>query len=221
MGRSLASSVAGCIVLLAVPLARADVLELTSGQRLEGRVDQITPTTVVITRYGGVVILARESVRAIYLDPGVTAPPPLRPAVQDALEALRRLADANTSAITHPERAKRLAEAKTMVERYGKSPDGPPGAQESLGAALGFLALATTALNPALADADLAAIGRSPVLDRCPYLAEAFQWDAPRLRTADRARNRGLIVSMFGVGALWRCGAEKIAEVERMIAGRE
>jgi hypothetical protein len=223
MGRFVAHAGMGCAVLfqLFVSLAHADVVELTSGQRLDGRVEQVTPSVVVIHRYGGVVTLARENVRAIYLEPGVASAPSLRLAVQDAVEALRRLAEANASSVTHRERTRRLGEAKTMVERYVKSPDGPPGAQESLGAALGYLTLATTALDPALAEGDLAAIGRHPALDRCPHLNEAFQWDVPRLRTGDRARNRGLIVSMFGVGALWRCGVEKIAEAERLIEGKE
>ncbi len=223
MGPFVARAIMRCAVLfpLLVSLAHADVIELTSGQRLDGRVDQVTPSVVVIHRYGGVVTIARDSVRAIYLEPGVTPAPPFRLAVQDAVEALRRLADANASSVTHPERVKRLGEAKAMVERYVKSPDGPPGVQESFRAALGYLTLATTALDPALADRDLAAIGRHPSLDRCPHLSEAFQWDVPRLQTADRARNRGLIVSMFGVGALWRCGVEKIAEAERLIEGKE
>lgn len=223
MGRLTAHAAWGCAVLLAVlvSFARADVVELASGQRLDGRVEQVTSSAVVMYRYGGVVTLPRDSVRAIYLEPGVAAAPPFRLAVQDAVEALRRLADANASSITHAERARRLGEAKAMVDRYVKSPDGPSGVQEPLGAALEFLTLATTALDPALADGDLAAIGRHPALDRCPHLTEAFQWDVPRLRTADRARNRGLIVSMFGVGALWRCGLERIAEAERLIDGRE
>src|SRR5207249_4209048 len=132
MGRSIARAAShGALLLVGLAtLARADVVELMNGQRLDGRVDHVTSSVVVLHRYGGVITLARDSVRAIYLEPGTAGAPLARPVIRDAVDPVRRLADANASSVTHAERQQRLAEAKATVERYARSPDGPTGVQE-------------------------------------------------------------------------------------------
>jgi hypothetical protein len=68
------------LALLAVPsIAGADVVELVTGERVEGTGVRASPDHVTVQVGGRTVILDRATVRAIHFGP---APPPCGPARQ-------------------------------------------------------------------------------------------------------------------------------------------
>jgi len=66
-------------LLVCMPaIAWADVLELTTGERVEGSGVRVSPDHVTIQAGGRTLILEREKVRAVFFG---AAPPPCGPAV--------------------------------------------------------------------------------------------------------------------------------------------
>lgn len=216
------------LVSLALGLAspvRADVVELLTGQRVTGKVERLTPTTIVIQRQSGTVVLGRDTVRTIYLDATPVPEPPRHGLVQDALEALTRLEATNRNVIAFADSAARLRAAQAAVARYLASLEpaqagSASGVRDAVVAALQYLSLASTAMQP-LTDSQLAAIGRDAALESCSHLQEVLQRDLGRFTSSDVSRNRGMAVSLFGITELWTCAAEKIAEAKQLLKAEE
>ena len=218
-------ALAAILVLAAGGRASADVVELLSGERLAGTVEQLTPTTVLIRRDGGMIALPRETVRTITLDPSFVPAPPRPGPVREAIDALKALEATNRSVAAFADSAARLRAARAAVGRYLASlgpaeAASPNPLRAAVTGALEYLSLASAAMQP-LSDARLAAIGRDPALDSCSHVQEVLQRDLGRFTSPDAARNRGMAVSLFGITELWTCAAEKIAEAERRLQAVE
>jgi hypothetical protein len=205
------------LLLLAGPAA-GDVVELRTGQRVEGAVKEVTADTVVVESAGQPQRIERAKVRAIYLEsPAAASTTP----VGAAIEALKTVQAATKSPEAFKSYESRVGDAKTAVGRYLQSPSaGDATLQGAVKAALHYYEIGGAATRPHMTDADFAAVGRDPALDQCPQIKDviaAAQRMSPKtFAGGDQARNRGLTVSMFGLGAVWACAAERLAEAERV-----
>src|SRR5262249_7082795 len=133
-------------------IAWADVVELRSGERIEGTFKGADDREVRIESGGRLFTFTPDLVRAIYYGP-VPAPPPAAvqtapappppaavqtvPAVPppspaqiaergEAIGALRMLRSVARTGVTYPEYAPRVSEAKNVVDRYLAKEDGAP-----------------------------------------------------------------------------------------------
>jgi hypothetical protein len=213
---SLRGAVLG-LVLVAGPAA-GDVVELRTGQRIEGALKEVTAENVVIESAGQAQRIERAKVRAIYLEAAAAATSP----AGAAIEALKAVQAATKSPEAFKSYESRVGDAKTAVNRYlQSSPAGDPALQGAMKAALQYYVIGSSATRPHMTDADFAAVGRDPALDQCPQIKDviaAAQRMSPKtFAGGDQARNRGLTVSMFGLGAVWACAAERVAEAERLL----
>jgi hypothetical protein len=208
------------IVLLLAGEAAADTVELRTGQRIDGVVKQVTGDSVVVEGDGQTTTIGREKVRAIYLEvgPGTALSPGWA-----AIEALKTLQSATKSPEAFKGYQPRLADAKAAVDRYLKAADPKEApAREAIEAAFQFHALAASALKPHMTDSEFAAVGQDPALEQCPQfnqvLANLQKMNPKAFSTGDPARSRGIMVSMLGLGAVWACASDKVAEAERLLS---
>ena len=109
-------------LLLCTQLSWADVVELKTGQRIEGTFKQATPTGVVIEVGGQTIRFDREKVRAIYF--GSAPPGQVSPAISGsterakrALDAVRALQSATRAGVNYREYSARVLDAKVSVDR--------------------------------------------------------------------------------------------------------
>ena len=82
---------------------RSDILELKTGERIEGTFKQATAAGAVIEVAGQPITISLEKVKAIYFG------------VADALKALRSVTQ---SGIAYRDYAQRMLDAKVKVDRY-------------------------------------------------------------------------------------------------------
>jgi hypothetical protein len=97
--------------------AIADVIELNTGQRVEGAFKQATSRLVSVEVGGQTITFPRDKVRAIYLGPAsnVVSQPSLR---VEALRSLKGVQSAVAGGISYSDYAPRVTDAKIVVDRY-------------------------------------------------------------------------------------------------------
>jgi hypothetical protein len=205
------------LVLAAVP-ALADVVELMTGQRVEGTLKQADQATVTIEVGGQAIIFKAEQVRAMYYGSTPATALVTEPA-REALRALKALQSAATAGVTYPDYAPRVIDAKIQVDRYlaGK----PAGAERlPISKAMDFYLLASSAWNAKVSKSGYDDVGGSPLVAECPALAELIRrTDANTSgRTLGQATVRGISISTSGVPDIWSCAAAQLAEAEKLMA---
>ena len=222
---------ASAVLLLAscicAPLASADVIELRTGQRVEGTFKGADESTVRIEVDGRIVTFAPAEVRAIYygLPPAppapVASPAPL-PELGEALGALETLRSVARAGVTYQEYAPRLSQAQAVVDRYLQAEDGAPAIRGAIADSFHFYALAGRAWNAGLSRGNYAAVGTDQALNRCDaaqkVIAESkrkapFMW---RSKGAGEATTTGMVIADEGLTALWSCASDKLAAAERL-----
>lgn len=230
--------IAGVVVAwlpAAVSGAAADVVELTTGQRIEGTVTEAMPSAVVVQVGAGEIRIPPERVRSITFEtvrrepvaappapavpPPAPAPPPppaLPVAIATALTAVGRLQAATTNPITSGAYAALVDEVRREVERsLGDPGSEQPDVRNAIGSAIRYHAFAAFAGVVYEARGDLASVGRDPVIAECRALAELIGREAERLKfnPADPVVV-GLIAASEGASALRACASEKLTEAE-------
>jgi hypothetical protein len=204
------------LVLAAVP-ALADVVELKTGQRVEGTLKQADQATVTIEVGGQAIIFKAEQVRAMYYGSAPSTAPVAEPA-SDALRALKALQSAATAGVTYRDYAPRVTDAKIQVDRYlaGK-PAGPE--RLPISKAMDFYVLASSAWNAKVSKSGYDEVGGSPLVAECPALAELMRrTDAnTSVRTLGQATIRGISISISGVPDIWQCASAQLAEAEKLL----
>jgi len=202
------------LVLAAVP-ALADVVELKTGQRVEGTLKQADQATVTIEVGGQAIIFPAEQVRAMYYGSTPATAPVAEPASQ-ALRALKALQSAATAGVTYRDYAPRVIDAKIQVDRYLA---GKPAGPERLPISKA-MDLASSAWNAKVSKSGYDDVGGSPLVAECPALAELIRrTDAnTSVRTLGQATVRGISISMSGVPDIWSCAADQLTEAEKLMA---
>jgi hypothetical protein len=137
------------VILLGVLPVWAEVVELKTGQRVEGNFKEATARGVVIEVGGQAIAFPREKVRAIYFGP---VPAPTQPSgIQEALRALKALQSVTSAGVNYRDYAPRVGDAKIQVDRYVSEPKGTIAETRSaIAAAMGFYILASSAWSASM-----------------------------------------------------------------------
>ena len=195
----------------------ADVVELKSGERAEGKFRQATAAGVVIEVGGHELVFPLEKVRAIYFGSVATLPGE-PPDAREALKALKALQSLAGEGITYQDYVARVNEARTQVDRYLTEPERSDAqVRAAIKEAMGFYALASTAWSAKITNRfdDVLAVGRDPMLDRCPVLQRALaRYPLGTTREQDFARG---IVATLEISLIWSCGSDRTDEAEALL----
>jgi hypothetical protein len=198
------------VFFLSVP-ALADVVELKTGQRVEGTLRQADQATVSVEVGGQVVTFKAEQVKTISYGAASASTSQSAPA-SEALRALKALQSATSVGINllgnaiGPERAHMLA-------------------------AMGYYELAAQAWSYAEREplGGFVGVGQRVEAERatCPSLQSLVDQGvsrAARLRSTteeDRLRSIGIVAGSSGLTIVWACAAAELAEAEKLLADKK
>lgn len=193
-----------------VAACAAEVVELKTGQRVEGELKSVTPTEVLLDVAGQPITFPREKVAIIYFGtpPKGSGGSPL----SDALRVLKGLQSATSAGVNYRDYAPRVTDAKIQVDQMlGDAPDGP--IKIALADALGFYVYASNAWNARVARSNYEVIALNPLYEKCePLKREVERLDRGRSRELS---SRGISISIVGVSPLFDCANERLNEAER------
>ena len=105
-------------ITVAPVAAHADVVELKSGQKIEGTFKGADDVAVKIEVGGQTVAFQPEQVRAIYYGAAPVSAEVQPSPVQEAMKAVRGLQSVSQGGITYRDYAPRVSDAKVIVDRY-------------------------------------------------------------------------------------------------------
>lgn len=216
IARTLALAIVATLTMLVV--CEAEVIELKTGQRVEGALKSVTSTEVVFDVAGQTLTFPREKVAAIYFGapPKTSGGSPL----SDALKALKGLQSATTAGVSYRDYAPRVTDVKIQVDQLlGDAPDDP--VKSALVEALGFHVYASNAWNARIASSNYDAVASDPLYDKCePLKREVERLDPGTSAASERLLRRGITISLAGVPLIWNCASERVNEAERLLRGQ-
>lgn len=194
----------------------ADVIELKTGQRVEGTLKQATPASVSVEVGGQTITFEGEKVRAIYFGAPLTSQ--TQPSARDdAMKSLRGLRSVTEGGVAYRDYATRMSDAKIVVDRYlaeAKNDTTVP----AIRLTMGFYAFAASAWNAKITKNREAIIelGAHPLVQECEVLRSS-----PVTQQSSGSPYRMGLAVMFGVEMIWSCAADKLAEAEKLLAGEK
>ena len=214
------------VSLMSVPPVSADVIELRTGERVEGTFKGADDSAVRIEIDGRIVTFAPAQVRAIYYGsaPTSTTPAPLleRDEAIGALEGLRSVA---RTGLTYREYAPRVSEAQIIVDQYLKKEDGAPAIKGAIADSFHFYALAGAAWNAGLNRGELCdrryGHGSGPMRARSTGHRRVQAEES--LHVAGQGRRggatTGMVIAADGLASR-SCASDKLAEAEKLRVAR-
>jgi hypothetical protein len=195
----------------------ADVIELKTGQRVEGTFKEATASNVTIEVGGQTITFERGRVRAIHFGAAPIAAQASE--LQEAIKALASMRSVVTSGVGYREYAPRVLDAKVIVDRYLQTSSiGDSEIKGAVRQAIQFYIFVSAAWNVYITKGDYAAIGAHPTLSDCPTALRAVTEYAQRLNQRIDPLTLGVFIQA-GFPALWACAADKATAAERLIAG--
>jgi len=225
--RRIAVRVAAAALLLLplapAPPADADVVELRTGERVEGTFKGADDETVRIEVAGRVLTFKPQLVRAIYYGSVPSPAPPALPERGDALKALQAIRSVARDGVGYREYARQVGEAPTVVDRYLEKEEAAAPFKNAIADSFHLYALAGAAWNASASRGNYAAVGSDAALLRCAsaqrVIAQSkqknpFIW---RSKGQGEAATTGMVIGTEGITALWECASDKLAEAERRI----
>src|SRR5439155_804030 len=227
-GVRVSRAVPGLIFALLVGIAasaEAEVVELKTGQRIEGALQEVTAINVVIEVGGQRIIFERGKVRAIFFG---AAPSPSSKigAGYEAVTALRALQSVTTSEISYRDYSPRVLDAKVVVDRYLAEREGRDDSKRAIATAMRLYSFVAAAWNIYISRGAFESLPRDPILAECPQALGVAKkggilWEDAvamgRRRAAAPGANKddiemGLLLGSPESGAaraLWSCAAAK------------
>jgi hypothetical protein len=197
----------------------ADVVELKTGERVEGVVRGADSAAVRIEVGGQVLTFRPDQVRAIHY--GTAPARSTEPS--EALDALRALQAATSAGLTYEEYRARVVETQAAVDRFlagvGGARPGP--GHLAVAKAMDYYALGERAWAAQIsrAAADYEAVGASPLIDQCAALQSIAGSRAETAQYPNEPTLRGTSVSIAGIPSIWSCASDRVAEAVRLLAG--
>lgn len=154
------------------------------------------------------------------------SPPPPASAAREAIDALKAAGSTLSGPQSTQEYTARVQTAKGKVERYLETADpGNARLTEAIRAALHYHGMVTNAIARRMTPAEYAEFGRDPAIEQCARLKEFLaNFVKPRAQTGplseDEAKNRGIAVIGFGLGAVLACAADEAGKAERLLEAK-
>ncbi len=226
--------------LAAAPLL-SDVVELKTGERLEGTFKQATSAGVVIEVGGQSITMPLEKVRAIYLGsaPAPAGQVPKISAALDALQSLKALQSATEVGVSYRDYATRVLDAKVKVDQFVQSSQekDTPG-RDVMRVAMRYYELASQAWNGHITNSFPREVGRvledDQEINGCSAVKALIvqkndffaTYRAPVLKGRNGQpipdpdpQHFGFLANQAGQrpATLWSCASDKITEAERLI----
>ena len=206
------------LFILSIGASWADVVELRTGERVEGTFKQATPAGVMIEVGGQTLTFEQERVRAIYFGsaPSVQGQ---TSAMADALAALKELQSVVSGGVNYRDYGRRVGDAKIRVDRYLQGPDQEDAlVKKAIADAMRFYASAALAWSARISNdyLDSRRVGNDPSVKDCPHMATVvneIMEARPANTNLPESQVIGIIVGLH-FQPLWVCAAEKIAEAE-------
>jgi hypothetical protein len=215
-------SFAVALLLFAAPPLHAGVIELKTGQRVEGTVKQ--PASVSIEVGGQTITFEVDKVRAIYFGAG-PAQTTVAMTPVDPVAPLRALASATKSGVTYRDYATRVVDTRVRVDEAIRT--APEPARGPIVAAMRYHELASKAWNYKIREPlggfrEIAqAVETDETLRLCPAMAkllESGNAKAAELKRTGEERLRVVGVEIaFDIPSIWACASDKIAEAEKLL----
>lgn len=221
----------GLILLLASMPARADVVRLTTGQRVDGRFKEASAVNVVVEVGGREIAFPRDNVQAIYF--GATPATPTSGSVaRETLQALNAVQAVARWGVRWRDHASRVLDAREQVDRFLQEPEeSDADLTRAIVLAMEYYALASSAWTAKAVDRNYLAVGKHPALKECARIQRVISRTPPpfaipahiqAMQESLAARYgqgyvAGVRVAYLGIPTLWACAAEKIAEAERLM----
>jgi hypothetical protein len=132
------------MALICLP-AVADTIELTTGEKVNGKFKQATDSGAVIELGGQALTFPLSKVRAIYLGEAPVTTQVGRSQYEEALDALQSLRSVTNSGISYRDYAPRVLDARVKVDKYLALPNQPEKKQSSIKTAMQYYELAGAA----------------------------------------------------------------------------
>lgn len=206
--------------------ASADVIELKTGERVEGASAQVGAQRVTIVVGGQTLTFDREKVRAIYLGAAPAQAQTTPSSATEALKALRAVQSITAGGVNLREYSTRVADTRIKVDQYlaegGK--DTPAGA--AMKDARDLYSVAARAWSRAVTTRGSDGLtflmkGDYDPLDRCPVFMEYVSVLASRQEGFIKYGVHPDGTLWFkadggGLSVIWSCAADKIAEAEKL-----
>ena len=191
----------------------ADVVELKTGERIEGAFKQALGGKVTISVAGQLITLDQAKVAAVYFGSAPKNVAARRPSA-DALAALKNLQSVVGAGTIYRDYSSRVSDAKATVDRFRETAEGQPAAV-ALDQAARLHVQALHAWTERLQRGSMD-LKRDPVIIPCLSLRGV-------LRPSEAADPGPLAFAtqearLASQQALWSCASDKIAEAEKLIA---
>jgi len=223
--------------------AFADVVELKSGEKLQGTVKSVTPTEVVVDVGGKETKVERDKVRAITLDAAPPPKPPSPAVVRDAMAALRAAQSIAGPGAIHADYAEAVSTADLSVNRALRDPE-DAAAKAAMRDAVGLHQFALTAWETRMRTFGYAALEADPAVEKCAGLKKLLEREEKaagednarlkaRFERESKAREAakeppppeptpvvfeaGQVIATKGLTAIWTCAGDKIAEAQKLL----
>lgn len=210
----------GVSILSCASFAIADVVELKTGQRVEGTLKKLSLSSASIEVGGQLITFESGKIRAIYFGaaPG-PAPSTARPShAQDALRALKDLQSATSANVTYRDYGPRVTDTKIRVDRYLRSPEqGDANVREALKLALGsYVAIASLWGNILFGPIG---VERRKILDHTLAVFASCKTQEPDIQTKiiefSVAGTSALLPgSRTALPAMFECASERVNELK-------
>ncbi len=210
------------VAFMMVSLTGAEIVELQTGQRLEGVVKSVTATDVLLDVAGQSLTFPRGKVSAIYF--GASPKGGSEGQLDNALRVLKGLRSATTAAISYRDYAPRVIDAKIQVDQMlNDAPDGL--GKTALAEALALYVYASKVWNAEVTRSYSKVftwnplLNRNPLVDKCEPLRRLIERsDSSELEPAEVSLRKSEM-SAKGVSLLVHCANERVVEAERLLHG--
>lgn len=192
--------------------AWADVLELKSGQKLEGQYAGGSKDEVRFQVGSQTLKFAVAEISRITF--GTTSQDDFLKAAKDVLRQLKALASTVEGGITYRDYAPRVTDAKIKVDQfldeYKSSP--LPRFNEHVADSLGFYAAAATAWNAGISKSaeGLLAIAGNKYVPKCAPLQEEVARHEGKFDPA-------ITIAIVGMRPLWECARSSMLDAEKVL----
>jgi len=205
-------------VLALATAARADVIELRSGQKVEGVFKGADENSVRIERGGQVLTFKPESVRAIYYGP-LSPAPAAKPPGAEALAVLQALHAVTVSGPAYSQYLGRVAYAQFRIDEQLMLPElSEPTLRAAVISSMDLYAGAAR-IWQAVQQAQAGGGSSKEQAAEVGAAIHATQTDCPALIHLQAPSVHPDEVIAGGVPAAWSCAADKIAELQAILAG--
>lgn len=199
------------LLALCASLASADIIELNTGQRVEGTFKQLSLTSVSIEIGGQTIRFEIGKIRALFFGSaaGVSAANITPSTSQDALRALKDLRSAVSAAITYRDYGPRVSDTKIRVDRYIYSDPADTGGA-AMKRAMEYYVAAGVLWSDKMTGRSAASLNSMGVFQRCK-----------RPRVQEQVADFVLGGSDVALQAMWSCASDDIDQADQILGERK